>query len=282
MENIKFADLHNHTTASDGLYTPKQLVYHAHTKGLAAIGVTDHDTTYGLNEAEIAGKEYNIEIIPGIEINTQENNMEVHVLGYFIDYHLDWFQEALSRIRTARYDRARKIVDKLVNIYGMDLDFESVKEKAGGRDNVGRPHIARAMIDKGIVKDIPDAFEKYLGENCKAYVKRYKITVREGINLINKAGGVAVLAHPGLIGEDSIVERLVSYGFAGIEAYHSKHTTKQSRKYAKLSADKELIITGGSDCHGEGVPMVGDVVIDYETVNKLRESAKGLSRSFTY
>ena len=207
MKNIKYADLHNHTTASDGIFTPKELVRHASTKGLAAIGITDHDTTDGIYEAQKAGKNYGIEIIPGIELNTQEDNFEIHILGYFMDYNLPWFQDILTKIRDARYYRAEKIVNNLVNIYGMDLEFEDIIHKAGGKHNIGRTHIARAMIDKGIVKSISEAFEKYIGEGCKAYVKRYKLTVPEGINMIKEAGGVPVLAHPGLISDDSIVER---------------------------------------------------------------------------
>lgn len=273
MKNIKYADLHNHTTASDGILTPKELVRQASTKGLAAIGITDHDTTEGINEAQIAGKDYGIEIIPGIELNTQEDNFEIHILGYFIDYNLPWFQNILANIRDARYYRAKKMVNKLVDIYGMDLEFVDILQKAGGRQNIGRTHIARAMIDKEIVKSVSEAFEKYIGEGCKAYVKRYKLTVPEGINIIKKAGGVPVLAHPGLIGDDSMVEQLISYGILGIEAYHSKHNYQQSQKYIKLAEANGLIITGGSDCHGDDSPMVGDVTISYDSVCELRRIA---------
>lgn len=273
MSNIKSVDLHNHTTASDGIFTPKELVYHASAKGLAAIGITDHDTTDGICEAKKAGKNYGIEIIPGIELNAQEDNVEIHILGYYMDYNLPWFQDILTKIRDARYYRAEKMVNNLVNIFGMDLEFEDIIQKAGGKHNISRTHIARAMIDKGIVKSVSEAFEKYIGEGCKAYVKRYKLTVSEGINIIKEAGGVPVLAHPGLIGDDTIVERIISYGILGIEAYHSKHTYQQSQKYAKLAEANGLIITGGSDCHGDGSPMVGDVTITYNTINELRRIA---------
>ncbi len=271
---MKYADLHNHTTASDGLYTPTQLVYHAKCNGLDAIGVTDHDTTNGLDEAKIAGERFGIEIIPGIELNTQMNGIEIHILGYFIDYKVPWFQDLLRTIRDARNNRAQKMVYNLVNMYGMDLDFDEIKSRAGGRENIGRPHIARAMIDKGIVKDIAEAFEKYIGEGCKAYVERYKITVTEGIELIKRVGGVPVLAHPGIIRDERIVNEIIPCGIVGIEAYHSKHTFQQRDSYVKLAKAEDLIVTGGSDCHGDGNPMVGDVRISYENVCQLREIAK--------
>lgn len=269
-----YADLHNHTTASDGTYTPSELVYHAKMEGLHAIGVTDHDTTDGLEEAIIAGKEHDLEIVPGIEINTQMDNREIHILGYFIDYSLPWFQDILMDIKNIRYSRAEKMIYNLNRLHGMKLNFKDILDKAGGRDNVGRPHIARAMIDKGIVDNIPEAFEKYIGEGCSAYVGRYKLSAEEGIKIIKDARGAPVLAHPGLIGNDSMIEKLIPLGLMGIEAYHSKHSDHQSEHYACIGKSKGLIVTGGSDCHGDEFPNVGHIRIDYNIVGKLKEIAK--------
>lgn len=271
-----YADLHNHTTASDGAYSPKELVHQAKLNKLHAVGITDHDTTDGLDEAQRAGQEFSIEVVPGIELSTQIDNKDVHILGYYMDYNLPWFQDMLSTIRDERYTRAKKTVCNLVKQYGMDLDFQEVLKQSGGKANIGRPHIARAMIDKGIVVDIPEAFKRYLGEDCPGYVGRYKLSVKEAIEMINNAGGVPILAHPGLLENDPIIEELIPLSLMGIEAYHSKHNIHQSKYYNGIGRANGLIVTGGSDSHGDEFPMVGDIRIDYGIVAKLKKLAKCL------
>lgn len=279
MQQVNFssnrADLHNHTTASDGLLRPRALVEYAYMKGLKAIAVTDHDTTDGIEEAVKAGKELGIEIIPGIEINTQIDNEEIHILGYYIEANHQWLQEILYKIRYSRLNRARIMVQNLCSIYGININYMEVLEQAK-EGAVARPHIARVLIEKGIVADLAEAFSKYLGTNCPAYADRYRLTPKEGIDLIEKAGGIAVLAHPGLLNKQSLVHQLIEEGVKGIEAYHSKHTEEQAMYYKGLALKHGLIATGGSDCHGElmdGMPIIGDVTVGLEVVEALRALA---------
>ncbi|MBE3101721.1 MAG: PHP domain-containing protein [Firmicutes bacterium] len=266
------ADLHNHTIASDGLLTPTQLIGYAKKKGLQAVAITDHDTTDGIAEALETGQKAGIEIIPGIEINTQVASSEIHILGYFIQTNYPWLQEVLSKIRDSRKNRARRIVENLVSMYGFHIEYEEVLLQAK-KGAVARPHIARVLISKGIVKDIPEAFDKYLGTECPAYVDRYRLTPKEGIDMIEKAGGVAVLAHPGLLPDQSLIQSLIEQGIKGIEAFHSKHTQDTAVYYSNLALKHGLIVTGGSDCHGElfnGLPIIGDVTVGMDVVEALR------------
>ncbi len=274
-EGKLYADLHTHTTASDGLLTPSALVALASKIGLGAIGITDHDSTDGIKEACIASKRWDIEVIPGIELNTQFHRKEIHILGYYINTELAWFQEILLTIRQSRQFRAKKIVENLRRLYNMDISFNEA-EKESGKKVVSRPHIARVLVQKGIVQNTAEAFEKYLGNHCPAYESKYRLTPEEGIKLIKKAGGVPVLAHPGLLIDDSLIEMAINQGVEGIEAYHSKHTDKQCKCYASLARYNELIITGGSDYHGEqgeGAPKLGDIKIPYELVQDLKIAA---------
>lgn len=269
------ADLHNHTIASDGLLKPAQLVEYAAQKNLAAIAITDHDTTDGIDEGLTAGQIHKIEVIPGIEINTQLGSDEIHILGYYIDWKSSHFQDVLAKAKEIRKSRARIMVQKLVSLYGFDVTYEEVQHQA--KDGaVARPHIARVLISKGLVRDVNDAFERYIGNHCPAYVGRYRITPKEGIRLINSIGGVAVLAHPGLLQNHDLIEGIIISGIEGIEVYHSKHTHEQTRRYVNIARQNKLLITGGSDCHGElfnGIPIVGDVTVGMEEVKALRNLA---------
>jgi predicted metal-dependent phosphoesterase TrpH len=272
---MRYVDLHNHTTASDGLLTPAQLVKWGAQKGLVAIGVTDHDTTDGIQGAIEAGRGFGVEIVPGIELSTQIGDNEIHMLGYYIDIHSIEFQEEIEELKEDRYSRSIKMIDKLRQIYKISISLEEVMEKSGNRA-IARPHIGRVLVDKGIVKDLNQAFEIYIGNDCPAYVPRKNITPKQGIEIIKKAGGVPVLAHPGLIKNQSLIEDIIHCGIKGIEVYHSKHTSRQSA-YLKTIADKNcLIVTGGSDCHGDlidGKPIIGDIKVGYSVVEKLKNAA---------
>ena len=266
------ADLHNHTTASDGLLTSTQLIGYAAQKGLEAAAITDHDTTNGIEEGLEAGRKYHVAVIPGIELNTQIDRKEIHILGYFINFLSSDLQGHLAKIREARKTRAEKMVKKLVEVYGFDITYDEVlrQAKTGG---VGRPHIARVLMAKGIVRDVAEAFEKYLGTDCPAYVERFPISPREGIELIEKAGGVPVLAHPGLLPDPDLMDPLLKMGIKGIEAFHSKHTQQESLRYSDLALQNGLLVTGGSDCHGElygGMPIIGDVTVGMDVVQALK------------
>ncbi|MDA8441955.1 MAG: PHP domain-containing protein [Peptococcaceae bacterium] len=244
------ADLHTHTTASDGTSPPAELVYLAQKMGLEALGITDHDTVAGIPAAQSAAAKCGILLVPGVELNTDDNGVEVHILGYYPDLHAPSLLTALSALRQARTARVKYILDKLAAI-GLPLEETRVFAIAGS-GSVGRPHIAQAMQEKGYVADIKDAFNRYIGVGQPAYVDRYKLTPQEGIEIIRQAKGIAVLAHPGLIGRDELLPKFIKAGLQGIEVYHSSHSAAMEAKYANLALELNLAITGGSDYHGGG------------------------------
>lgn len=268
------ADLHCHTTASDGLLTPWEVVKSASEYGLKAIGITDHDTTSGWEEAERAGSHYGIDVLRGIEINTELAGIEVHILGYEIDADTPILQDKLRQLRDARFNRVYTIVEKLQQL-GMAIEKEEVQNIARG-ESIGRPHIAQALIQRGIVKTIREAFDRYIGQGAPAYVPRYKLSPEEGITLVRAAGGVAVLAHPGINGLATYVPQWIEFGLQGIEVAHSEHTLKIEQEYRELAEHYNLIMTGGSDYHGEarkpGIHL-GGWGTAYEVVGKIRRAA---------
>lgn len=263
-------DMHIHTTASDGKLTPIEVVELAIKKNLKGIAITDHDTVNGVIEA----REYNqndIIIIPGIEFSCIKNNNEIHLLGYFIDYKNDNIINITNKIITHRKNRADKIIKKLNNI-GVNIKVEDVLNESKGK-SIGRPHIARVLINKNYVNSINEAFEKYLAKGRPAYVKRYKLSLQEGIDLIHNANGIAVIAHPGLLDNSINLKTLIhSYNIDGIEVYHSKHSENQEKQFYKIAINDNLIITGGSDYHGDRKEIafdLGDKYIDVENIKEL-------------
>ena len=267
------ADLHIHTTASDGLMSPEKVVRWASVKRLTAIGITDHDTVKGISPAMKASSKYGVEIVPGIELSTIFEEEEIHVLGYFIDYNSQWLADTLKKIQNSRYERAGKIVGKL-NDMGIDITLEEVKDIADD-GAMGRPHIARAMIDKGYISNIREAFSEYIGKDRPAYVERYKLTCKEAIDMIEKLGGISVLAHPGLINNKENIGKIIDLGIDGIEVYHSKHDDETVRNMLAVAHSRNLLITGGSDCHGmklNNEPILGNYSIDYKYVQMLKEA----------
>lgn len=270
---MEYADLHIHTNASDGLLSPEEVVKWAIIKKLRAIAITDHDTITGIEPAINSNdRPDKLEIIPGVELNTEFDGKEVHILGYFIDYKNSWFLDILDKIQNSRYHRAKKMVEKLQHL-GIKINFERVEEISEG-SSIGRPHIARAMVESGYVSDIPDAFDKYIGEGCPAYVERYKLTTREAIEVINKIKGIPVLAHPGLITDKNIINYILDLDIMGIEVFHPKHDSDMINYLFSLSKKRGLFITGGTDCHGymqNGQPIMGNVSIDYNKVLELKK-----------
>ncbi|MGE4273139.1 MAG: PHP domain-containing protein [Desulfitobacterium sp.] len=243
------ADLHCHTTASDGLLTPRELVKSAAEKGLKAIGITDHDTLSGWEEAIHAGQLFGVDIVKGVELNTDWNGIEVHILGYEMNPMSTILQEKLSELREARSKRVNTIIEKLREL-GLPIQKSEV-EKVSRGESVGRPHIAQVLMSKGVVGSVKEAFERYIGAGAPAYVPRYKITPEEGIDLVRQAGGVSVLAHPGIFGLERGVARWVEAGLQGIEVCHSEHSREDEKKYRELAKKSGLLMTGGSDFHGE-------------------------------
>lgn len=275
-----FADLHMHSKASDGANSPREVVRLAKAHGLSCIALTDHDTVDGLQEAIEASFELGIEVIPGIEFNCYYKDQEVHILGYYIDYEDRGFVDKLEEMKKLRNDRAKAILKKL-NDLGIKITIEDVLEFTSEKF-IGRPHIARAMVKKNYVGSVKEAFEKYIGVGGPAYVERYRITPMEAIDLILENGGVPVLAHPGLLSDDSVIEELVKRNLVGIEVFHSKHTERDVEKYFEKAKQYNLIITGGSDFHGievDGRDLLGTVKLDYKYVEILKSKARNLDRN---
>jgi predicted metal-dependent phosphoesterase TrpH len=267
------ADLHMHTTASDGTYTPEALVRAAKAKGLAAIAITDHDVTDGVEEGMRFGADIGLEVLAGVEINTDHGDTEIHVLGYAMDLSNPQMVETMDWLREGRMERARKMVEKL-NALGYPLSWERVLEIAGP-GAIGRPHIADALVEAGHVVSRKDAFARFLGNDGPAYAARARFDATDAIRLIRGAGGVPVVAHPAKIHDDSLIPGLVGAGLGGLEAYHSEHTPEQAEHYVRLANDLGLLWTGGSDFHGsmESRPLAG-VTVPYTQVEALKAAAK--------
>ncbi|QJW46754.1 PHP domain-containing protein [bacterium BFN5] len=244
-------DLHIHTTASDGRLSPQEVVDHAISMGLTHIAITDHDTVnaiIALHKLDYL-KNKNITMIPGIEFSTDLPSHEVHVLGYFIDIFNTELQSQLDIIVADRWDRVKRTIIKLANL-GYSVDYKRVVELAGGTTSVGRPHIARVLVEKGYFSSVTDVFNTLLYKNGPAYVPHYKLDYHTVIKLIQQAGGISVLAHPGLISNDLIVHEIIDAGIQGIEVYHPCHNADQTIQYLKMAEHYNKFITGGSDFHG--------------------------------
>ncbi|MBS3815366.1 MAG: PHP domain-containing protein [Hadesarchaea archaeon] len=265
----KLADLHVHSSASDGELTPRKVVEKSQDAELKAIGIVDHDTIDGLSKAIEAGKELGIEVIPGVEISCELNKKEIHILGYLINWKNKKLIEKLKEFQKARTKRAKKMISKLQDL-GMEIDYDEIAEKAGS-GAVGRPHIARVMIEKEYVESMEEAFNEYIGIECPAYAKKYQLKPKEGIELIRSAGGVPILAHP-IYGSEKELPDLIKAGIQGIEVYHSQHSEEDVNRLKKVAEKKDLLITGGSDSHG-GNPSIGSVTIDYRHVEKMKKKA---------
>ncbi|MBI3258922.1 MAG: PHP domain-containing protein [Ignavibacteriae bacterium] len=265
------ADLHSHTLRSDGVLTPEELLKKASELGLTALSITDHDTMDGYIEAEPLAAQYNIELIPGIEISCYENDRDYHVLGYFVDPDNKVFQQHLDIFRREREKRAERIVKRL---QGMDLPvhFDDVLIKAGSA-TIGRPHVAAVMVDAGVTDSMKKAFDRYLGNGRSAYEPKPNFPVSKGIELINNAGGVAVLAHPGRDLPAHILMSIIQSGIDGIEVVHPSHQPELQRHYREIAALYCLIETGGSDFHGNrdyDHVNFGKVTIPYSLVEAMK------------
>ena len=241
-------DLHLHTTCSDGLDTPEELVDVAVERGYRYISITDHDTVEGVVRGIEAAKGKPIELIPGIELSSMQGDDDIHILGYYFDYTIPEFVERIAFFKERRGDRAEAIVQAL-NSLGLDINIETVLTIAHGAP-LGRPHIAAALLSEELVDTYNEAFDRYIGAHGPAYVPKYEISPREAIELIRSSGGIPVLAHPGVIDRDDSIEEMVDYGLMGIECIHPLHTQSMRRRYERLAGKYSLICTGGSDWHG--------------------------------
>jgi len=265
-------DLHVHSTASDGRFSPEEIVRKAAELGLTVIALADHDSADGIVPALEAAKAFPwLKIIPCVEISTDTPNGEVHVLGYFIDYTNHELKVALKRFRRSRRGRAQGMIAKLADL-GIQIEWQRVQEIAGG-DSIGRPHIAQAMLEKGYITSLSEAFTKYIGQGGPAYVEREKMTPVEAVELIVRAGGLPVLAHPFTVADpEALVIELKTAGLVGIEAYYNGYTADETSSLVSLADKHNLIASGGSDYHGleaDNETMIGGVEVPMESAERL-------------
>jgi hypothetical protein len=266
-------DLHLHSTFSDGTFSAEEVVRRAHAAGLRVISLTDHDSSSGFRPAEAVGQELGVEVIPGAELSAKVDEVDVHILAYFIDPDHDELNVCFETYRNARRERAERMVRKL-NRMGKRVSMEQVLAKAG-EGAIGRPHVADVMLEEGFVFSTNEAFHKYIGYGKPAYEEKYAMPPAEAIRVIHDAGGLASLAHPKLYSRDDLIPGLAKDGLDAIEVCHIRHGASDVRRYKALAEEHRLLMTGGSDCHGDGrgESIIGTVKVPSEFVVALREAA---------
>jgi 3',5'-nucleoside bisphosphate phosphatase len=275
-----YVDLHLHTTASDGVMSPSEIVRYAKAKGLQAIAITDHDTIEGLEEGLSEGKRIDFEVIPGIEVSAEHSPGSMHLLGLFLDIHHPLLNERLEYLQKARAERNPRMVERL-NRLGIQITYEEVLKASGG-GQVGRPHFAQVLIEKKYVRTFQEAFDRFLKKGAPAYVDKLRFTTKEALHFINEAKGVAVLAHPNTLNMNGYSEfenlllRLIEEGLKGIEVYYPEHSPLEVAQYKTLAERYRLLITGGTDYHGiekNGLDMGvgrGEMKLSYLMVEELK------------
>jgi predicted metal-dependent phosphoesterase TrpH len=273
-------DLHVHTIYSDGTFTPAEAVALAVERDLAALSISDHDSTEGLPEAHSAAEDTALELVPGIELSTVHEGGPVHLLSYWPDVDDEELQAELRRLREDRWTRGQRMVEKLQAL-GYPITFERVSEIAEGK-NVGRPHIAQALVEAGVVPELKDAFsDELIGTGGRAYVEKHALASLDALALVKRAGGVAVLAHPGLRWRaelpvpDDLIERMTEAGLDGIEVDHPDHDAAARVRYREMARRLGLVATGSSDCHGTRYDPVrmGSETTDAEEFARLKSRA---------
>jgi predicted metal-dependent phosphoesterase TrpH len=267
------ADLHLHTHFSDGTYSPEELVAQAQRQDLQAMALTDHDTVEGCVPTATACQAAGIEFIAGTELTAEQDGHEIHILGYGIDLQNPKFLNEIGKFQAVRQNRIREMVQRL-NEISVPLQAEAVFALANCRAP-GRPHVARALVQAGLVGSLDEAFERFLKKNRPAWVPKFKMSASNATELIHQSGGVAVMAHPGLNRSDEVIPAMVETGLDGIECFHTKHSASMSAHYLQIADRFHLLVTGGSDCHGlsKGRPLIGSVRLPYEHVEKLKARA---------
>lgn len=267
-----FADLHLHTFFSDGTFSPEEVVAHGKRLGFACLALTDHDTVEGCERMAAACAAERIEFIPGSELTAEFGEHELHILGYGFDTQHPRLLAEMAKFQTVRQNRIREMVAR-INELGVPLEVNSVFELANCRAP-GRPHVARALVKAGQCASLDEAFERFLKRHRPAWVPKAKMSALEAITLIHEAGGVAVMAHPGLNKCDEVIPELVKAGLDGIECYHTKHTNNTAAHYLNITKQYGLLVTGGSDCHGlsKGKPLIGGIKLPIHYVHKLQQA----------
>jgi hypothetical protein len=270
---MRCADLHLHTLFSDGTYSPEELAHHAAEQGLATIALTDHDTLEGCARAAAACQQLGIGFLPGTEFTAELRGAELHLLGYCLDPEHTRLLAAMQKFQESRQQRIHDIVGRL-NQLEIPLQVEAVFNLAKCR-SPGRPHVARVLVAQGFCSSVDQAFERFLKRDRPAWAPKFRMAAPEAIRLIHDAGGVAVLAHPGLNRIDARIPELVDSGLDGIECFHTKHPPAVAQHYLALARKHRLLVTGGSDCHGlaKGQPLIGSVRIPHDCVDLLIDAA---------
>lgn len=265
-----FVDLHTHSTASDGTLSPEGVIAAAERSGLTALALTDHDTIDGVPAARAAGERAGIRVIAGVELSAFQDENEIHLLALHLS-HLDALEKRLSELRASRYTRAQKIVEKL-NALGIPLTLEEVLQQSNG-GAVGRPHVARALIARGVVRDFRDAFTKYLGNAGSAFVPKEHLSIEDAIAIAHEAGGLAIWAHPGDGGRRERLEPLVAAGLDGLEIRHPSHSSEDVKRFQALADFFNLVPSGGSDWHGapDGPRRLGIMNVPIEWLERQDE-----------
>lgn len=260
-----------HTTHSDGIFSPYELIQKCSKKGLSIISITDHDSVAAFPDAIEIGKEFGIEVIPGVELSALVDDKDVHILGYFVDYTNKRLLEYLEFFRIERVKRAERIVAKL-NTINVPLKFQTVMDRAGN-GAVGRPHIASAMVEEGHIEHYQEAFEKFIGNGGPAYEKKFQLTLEDAIQLISSSGGISVLAHPGRYTTEELLQQTIKSGLDGIEVIHPSHQPSHTAYYRGVVNEYFLLESGGSDFHGgkkNDDDVLGKYYIDEDRVTMMK------------
>ncbi|MDR3011848.1 MAG: PHP domain-containing protein [Chitinispirillales bacterium] len=267
----RYVDLHIHTKFSDGGCSLEEVMGAAAAKGLVAVSITDHDCTDAYPAALGMGEAMGIEVVPGVELSSEIEGVDIHVLGYYVDFNNPAFMAKLREMKEARYERARKIVSNL-NRDGIDLRFDTVLAIAG-EGAIGRPHIAAAMLKEELVFSFREAFDRYIGYDSPFYVEKLKMSPKDVFALIRNAGGVPVLAHPGVTRVDERIPEFIRNGLQGIETIHIEHPDTAARHYLRLCEKHGLAFTGGSDFHGNNQRKhdLGHPRVPYAAIESLKK-----------
>ncbi len=275
------ADLHVHTICSDGTFTPEEIVVEAARLGIKTIAITDHDTADAVRPAQAEGAKRGVYVIPGVEVSGYVPPFEIHIVGLFIDIDNKNLIEKFRQIHEERVSRLSEIVERLKTV-NVKLDVAEILRLAGDSPP-GRMHLAEVLIKHGYCNNFPEAFNRYIGDDCPAYVPKTTLTPRQAIELVHDAGGVSVYAHPGVSGRDDIIHMLVESGLQAIEAYYPSHSPEVVARYLKVAKKYDLAVAGGSDFHGRrkpGIPL-GKIKVSNEAVHALRQRCKQMSNMVT-
>ncbi len=268
------ADLHVHTTCSDSTLSPRQVVEECAAQRVGTVAITDHDAVDGIAPACLAGLELHVRVIPGVEMTAYVDKTEIHIVGLFIDPADPPLCEVLRLTREERHSRVNKMVDLLRKL-NINITVDDVMKFAGS-GAPGRPHVAQALVAVGQVANISEAFQRYIGSRGPAYVPKYQLSPAQAAADIHRAGGAAIIGHPGVGLADALVRQLLADGLDGIEAHHPMHTGQQARHYLEMAAELGVLVSGGSDCHGEiqEGTRIGGVIISDKLVDRIERRAE--------